>query len=313
MRVSLSVVLFTTLLLGHFAHSQHVGREERMASGTDVGPGEAPYQASVRLIEADRHLGSGAILNVRFVISQASFIYKLMRQMPNRTLYSLARIRVGQSELKSQANDQFRLIQSCIFHPEFDFELAQNDVALLKTDSPIELNPLVQPIALYRGPIADGSVVQYTDWGADMVTATQDDFKERLQKMDAQAISNERCKELLSAWDLQDFVYDSRVCIYTDGVGSVCTGNVGGPLVIVADGTPQLVGVMTYVYRACNSTVPAGFERMWNHNGWITTSSKINYKYTDLEQTCRVVRNVASQLQTKKKALRLKRAAKGIN
>lgn len=140
-----------------------------MASGTDVGPGEAPYQASVRLIEADRHLGSGAILNVRFVISQASFIYKLMRQMPNRALYSLARVRVGQSGLKSQANDQFRPIQSCTFHPEFDFELAQNDVALLKTSSPIELNPLVQPIALYRGPIADGSVVRYTDWGADMV------------------------------------------------------------------------------------------------------------------------------------------------
>uniref|UniRef100_A0A182IWF5 Peptidase S1 domain-containing protein n=1 Tax=Anopheles atroparvus TaxID=41427 RepID=A0A182IWF5_ANOAO len=316
MRVRASVLIFTTsLLLTRLVHSQHESRHKRMVSGTDVEPWEVPYQASVRLIEADRHVGSGAILNVRHVISQASFIYKLMRQFPQQQLSTLARIRVGQLELKSQPNDQFRPIRSCTFHPEFDFELAQNDVALLRTASEIEFNLLVQPIGLRRGPIPDGSIVRYTDWGADKLTATQEDFKEKLQQMNAQAISNDQCKQLLGAWDLQDFLYESRVCIYTNGIGSVCTGNVGGPLVMLEDGKPQLVGVMTYVYRACNASVPGGFERLWNHYDWVTKTSTIDYKYGNFAQKCRVVRNVASQLQqtSRKVAERLRMAAKDSN
>uniref|UniRef100_A0A182S7A0 Peptidase S1 domain-containing protein n=1 Tax=Anopheles maculatus TaxID=74869 RepID=A0A182S7A0_9DIPT len=253
-----------------------------MASGVDVEQSEVPYQVSFRFIDPDRHLGSGAILNVRYVITQASFIWKLMRTYPDQPLSALARIRLGQVELLSKADDQLRSIYGYTFHPAFDFEVARNDVALVRTLEYIEFNRFVQPVALRKGPIPEGSVVQYTDWGAEKNTAAQNEYKDKLQKLEARAISNEQCKELLNPWDLQDLVYDTRVCIYTNGTGSICTGNVGGPLVIVEEGQPQLVGVMSYVYRACNAYVPGGFERLWNHYEWITKTSTIDYSFLGL-------------------------------
>ncbi|XP_053667858.1 chymotrypsin-2-like [Anopheles marshallii] len=307
---SVRVLLRATLLCIYIA-SLEAHRYERMASGTDVEQWEVPYQVSFRLIEADRHLGSGAILNVRYIITQASFIWKLLRTYPEQSLSALARIRLGQVELKSKADDQFRSIYSYTYHPSFDFEAARNDIALVRTVEYIEFNRFVQPIELRKGSIPEGSAVMYTDWGAERDTATQDDYKEKLQKVDARAISNDQCKELLSPWDLQDLVYDTRVCIYTNGTGSICTGNVGGPLVIMEVGQPQLVGVMSYVYRACNSYAPGGFERLWNHYEWVTKTVTIDYSYVNFGEMCRVARNVAAQLLFQnKETVRQRRALK---
>uniref|UniRef100_A0A182PI43 Peptidase S1 domain-containing protein n=1 Tax=Anopheles epiroticus TaxID=199890 RepID=A0A182PI43_9DIPT len=227
-----------------------------MAAGTDVAQSEVPYQVSFRLIEQDRHLASGAIVNVRFVITQASFIWKLLRSYPEQPLSSLARIRLGQVELRSKADDRFYSISSYTYHPDFDFEAARNDVALVRTVGYIELNKFVQPIELRNGPIPEGGVVLYTDWGAEK-------------------------------------------------------GNVGGPLVMIEDGRPQLIGVMSYVYRACNANVPGGFERLWNHYDWITKMTTIDYSHTNFGEMCRAVRNVAAQLLTQnKESVRRRRAIK---
>ncbi|XP_035893214.1 trypsin-1-like [Anopheles stephensi] len=305
----LGVVLFRAALLCICAASLQAHRDKRMVSGTDVEQSEVPYQVSFRFIDPDRHLGSGAILNVRYVITQASFIWKLMRTYPEQPLPTIARIRLGQADLLSKSDDQLRSIYAYTFHPEFDFEAARNDVALVRTVEYIEFNSFVQPIALRKGPIPEGSVVMYTDWGAEKDTAAQDDYKAKLQKLEARAISNDQCKELLNPWDLQDLVYDTRVCIYTNGTGSICTGNVGGPLVIVEGGQPQLVGVMSYVYRACNAYVPAGFERLWNHYEWIAKTATIDYSFVNFGEMCRAVRSVAAQLLVQnKEAVRRRRA-----
>ncbi|XP_049294927.1 anionic trypsin-2-like [Anopheles funestus] len=304
-----SRVLLRATMLCFYIASLQADRDKRMASGTDVEQEEVPYQVSFRFIEQDRHLGSGAILNVRYIITQASFIWKLLRTYPEQPLSTLARIRFGQVELKSKADDQFRSIHSYTYHPFFDFEAARNDIALVRTLEYIEFNRFVQPIVIRKGFIPEGSAVMYTDWGAEKDTAAQDEYKEKLQKLDARAISNDLCKELLSPWDLQDLVYDTRVCIYTNGTGSICTGNVGGPLVVIEDGQPQLVGVMSYVYRACNSYVPGGFERLWNHYEWIRKTSTIDYSYVNFGEMCRAVRNVAAQLlMQNKESVRRRRA-----
>uniref|UniRef100_A0A182K4P0 Peptidase S1 domain-containing protein n=1 Tax=Anopheles christyi TaxID=43041 RepID=A0A182K4P0_9DIPT len=232
-------------------------QQKRMASGTDVAPSEVPYQVSFRFIEQDRHLGSGAILNVRFIITQASFIWKLMRTYPEQSLSEIARIRLGQVELKSKTDDLFYSIYSYTYHPEFDFEAARNDVALVRTREYIDFNRFVQPIELRKGPIPEGSIVSYTDWGAEKA-----------------------CTLYKKSW---------------------FPGNVGGPLVMIEDGRPQLVGVMSYVYRACNSFVPGGFERLWNHYEWIAKVTTIDYSYTNFGEMCRVVRNVAAQLLAQSK------------
>ncbi|XP_053675078.1 chymotrypsin-2-like [Anopheles nili] len=296
------LVFLTLLLWICTALLQADEHDNRIASGTDAEEWEVPYQVSFRLIEQDRHLGSGAILNIRYIITQASFIWKLLRQFPELPLSNLARIRFGQVQLKSQTDDQFRSIHSYLYHPSFDFEAARNDIAVVRVLQFIEFNRYVQPINLYRGPLLENSFVLYTDWGAEKDIATQDDFKERLQKLTAKAISNDYCKALLTFWDLQDFVYDTRVCIFTNGTGSVCTGNVGGPLVVIEDGYPQLVGIMSYVYRACNSDVPGGFERLWNHYEWIVKTTAINYDYVNFSDMCKVVRNIAAQMLLKSKA-----------
>uniref|UniRef100_A0A182YIQ2 Uncharacterized protein n=1 Tax=Anopheles stephensi TaxID=30069 RepID=A0A182YIQ2_ANOST len=250
----LGVVLFRAALLCICAASLQAHRDKRMVSGTDVEQSEVPYQVSFRFIDPDRHLGSGAILNVRYVITQASFIWKLMRTYPEQPLPTIARIRLGQADLLSKSDDQLRSIYAYTFHPEFDFEAARSDVALVRTVEYIEFNSFVQPIALRKGPIPEGSVVMYTDWGAEK-------------------------------------------------------GNVGGPLVIVEGGQPQLVGVMSYVYRACNAYVPAGFERLWNHYDWIAKTATIDYSFVNFGEMCRAVRSVAAQLLVQnKEAVRRRRA-----
>ncbi|XP_049543755.1 plasma kallikrein-like [Anopheles darlingi] len=150
--------------------SQNLIRSKRMAGGTEVESAEdVPYQASIRLLDPDRHLASGAILNFRFVVTQASFIVKLYRVYPGQELPALARVRLGQVELQSSVNDQFQEIGSYVIHPNFSFIEARHDVALLKTVGVISFNQRVQPIVLRKGPIQDNTYVQYTDWGADTV------------------------------------------------------------------------------------------------------------------------------------------------
>ncbi|XP_052873499.1 trypsin-1-like [Anopheles cruzii] len=284
-----------------------------MAEGTDVEKAsDVPYQASIRLLENDRHLASGAILNVRFVVTQASFIWKLRGQYPGQTLQALARIRFGQVNLQSAANDQFQAIQSYALHPEFNFTEANHDLAVLKTLGLIEFNEAVQPISLLRGPILANVAVRYTDWGSDKDFATPDDYKPKLQQMDAIALSNAECRELLGTLsNLGSILYDSRVCIYSNETASVCTGNAGGPLVMFENGQPRLVAVMNFAYGACDPAYPAGFERLWNHNRWLVETATIDYKYANFGKMCSIVRNVAAQmLANKQRAVRERKAAR---
>jgi secreted trypsin-like serine protease len=64
--------------------------------------------------------------------------------------------------------------------------------------------------------------------------------------------------------DLTTFVgvRDQHICVAGDEGKSICSGSLGGPLVVERNGKPVQVGVASFYSGNCATDQPSGFTRL---------------------------------------------------
>lgn len=153
-------------------------------------------------------------------------------------------------------------IQRIIVHPQYDSFNIRNDIALLRTSSPIEFTNLVQPVALESNDVGGGVDCVLSGWGT---TSYPGSIPNNLQFINLKTITVAQCQSAQSP----NPVYDTQVCTFTRSGEGACHGDSGGPLV---SGGRQ-IGVVSWG-RPCGIGYPDVFTRVSSFLSWINSNAQ---------------------------------------
>jgi hypothetical protein len=170
--------------------------------------------------------------------------------------------------LASEASEQTRNVVQVVVHPNWNNATKDNDIALLKLDSPVIVNERVKSVSLIASPADDTLVAPdipaiVTGWGD---TTDGGELAVVLQKVQIPIVSNATCDSAMNAT-----ITDNMLCAgNVEGGQDSCQGDSGGPLV-VPDGSGEwkLAGVVSFGEGCAQPGKYGVYARVSRYVSWI--------------------------------------------
>lgn len=151
-------------------------------------------------------------------------------------------------------------------HENYDSANIRNDVALLRTSTPIDLSdPKVSAVGLPQENPGAAVDVILAGWGTLFNGGS---VPNNLQFLNSRTIAVEDCQARLSP----NPVYESQVCAFTASGQGACHGDSGGPLVTLNN---VLVGLVSWGVP-CGRGYPDVYTRVYSFLDWINANSELN-------------------------------------
>nr|XP_032292894.1 uncharacterized protein LOC6627284 [Drosophila virilis] len=246
---------------------------QRIASPTndEASLHEFPSMAGVLTKKQGKVFCGAAIIHHHYLLSAAHCFLS-----PETNHASLLRIVVGEHDLSSAYETFFTRrydLDALILHEQFSQANGQlrNDIALLRTRTPIQFNRSVGPACLPLQPAANGRKLPLVGqqllaagWGTTSYGGPQ---THRLLKTTLDVISVEQCRSSLS----EGSVPVHSFCTYTPG-RDTCQYDSGGALYERSNGRLMAVGIVSYGY-ACATQQPSVNTRVASFIKWIRTKT----------------------------------------
>lgn len=251
-------------------------RRSRIVGGRDAYDGEFPWIVSLRI--NGQHECGGTIIGKRWILTAAHCLQRA-------TLRNL-RVRVGeyhlyQAELGHSSLDLAP--EKLLLHPMFGQpKRLSNDIGLLRLASDIPLGefavPACLPSASDRSLYASGKNGTVAGWGY-VRELRLDSFKDDslstymtdvLQKVEVQLMSNGQCNGLYIEAKKSIRVAREQLCAgHKEGKKDACTGDSGGPLMVLADNTYVVIGVVSGGIGCARPLLPGLYTRITSYMPWI--------------------------------------------
>ena len=186
-------------------------------------------------------------------------------------------VRIADNDLSisDEVDHQERNVSRVVRHPQYVD--AQNDLAVVRLSTSVELNENVQPICL---PPADsehlGQDVELAGWGLLEFLGTTPDI---LQEVELRVTDPTTCEDaykevpLLFAKHFPGGFQGTKVCASSrDGEPrDACKGDSGGPLMTLTEGSYQLVGVVSTGLGCGNPEFPGVYTKVSAYIDWIVS------------------------------------------
>ncbi|KAH6930000.1 hypothetical protein HPB50_007940 [Hyalomma asiaticum] len=271
-------------------------RRSRIVGGRDAYDGEFPWIVSLRI--NGQHECGGTIIGKRWILTAAHCLQRA-------TLRNL-RVRVGEYHLYQAESGHSSLDlapEKLLLHPLFGQpKRLSNDIGLLRLASDIPLGafavPACLPSASDRSLYASGKNGTVAGWGyvrelrlgehpallalvraGIPTTAAADSFKDEslsaymtdvLQKVEVQLMSNGQCNGLYIEAKKSIRVAREQLCAgHKEGKKDACTGDSGGPLMVLADNTYVVIGVVSGGIGCARPLLPGLYTRITSYMPWI--------------------------------------------
>ncbi|XP_022097599.1 uncharacterized protein LOC110983038 [Acanthaster planci] len=224
----------------------------RIIGGQDASPGEWPWMLAI--LDADYDFRCGAsLINNRWAITAAHCadavnslligVLNLSNLGPNYKLVTVSEI-----------------IVHSFYDPNNDYNY-ENDIALLKLETPVEFNDYIRPVCLNN---VQNETEKYqkcyaTGWGTTVEGRTV--LPDILQEVVVPLVPLENCTTALEDSFL---ITEKMICAgYEEGGRDSCQGDSGGPLVCEGDdGRWLLVGATSFGEGCARPGLPGVYVRI---------------------------------------------------
>ncbi|XP_071524796.1 trypsin-1-like [Panulirus ornatus] len=268
-RPAMKTLVFCLLLAGAFAAPSGKPTFRRglnkIVGGTDVTPGELPYQLSFQDISWGFafHFCGASIYNEHWAICAGHCVQGEDMDKPD-----YLQVVAGEHDMDvNEGNEQTVILSKIIQHEDYNAFTISNDVSLLKFSQPLTFNEFVSAIAIpAQGHSASGNCV-VSGWGTTVEGGSSPDV---LQKVTVPIVSDAECRNAYG----QNEIDDSMICAgVPEGGKDSCQGDSGGPLACSDTGSDYLAGIVSWGYGCARPNYPGVYCEVAYFVDWIKANA----------------------------------------
>ncbi|XP_037374006.2 chymotrypsinogen B-like [Talpa occidentalis] len=224
----------------------------RIINGTDTTPGSSPWHV-ILMTATSVQLCWGSLVNENWVITAAHC---------NITTSDL--VVVGMYDRPSGRNDiQILKIAQVFIYPHVYWSVVDNDVALLKLESPARFSTTVSPASLPTASDRFRPGRQCFTLGFAPRHPNASNQAKILQQAMMSLLTNTECRK---HWGR--IITDAKICARGKSVSCLEVDS-GGPLVCRKKKVWSLVGVISFMSETCPTQRPLVFTRVTKIVPWI--------------------------------------------
>ena len=251
-------------------HNRDLG--SRIIGGTIANPSRYPFYTLVKLYSSYGYTGfcGGSLISPEVVLTAAHCV--------TDDFYPPTRIElwVNSSSVKYSEYEYFRKATRWVVHPDWDQRTTLNDIALIFLDAPVVGVPLVLMNRNASFP-GDKSRDLLTAIGLGVTGINRTVFNEEYTYPDNLMEVSVNSTPTLACWKAYgtSMIKESSICTSEEGVGGVCFGDSGGPLLIPSSSVSKnvQVGITSFGSdRATNCVapnLPQVFTRVSYYAKWV--------------------------------------------
>ncbi|XP_054162299.1 protein masquerade-like [Oppia nitens] len=244
----------------------------RVVGGSDSYPGEWCWQTAL-INSQNQYLCGGTLISAQWVLSAAHCITNLVRN--GETIY----VRVGDHDLTSQVGSrgaQTQKVSTTYIHHNHNGQTLDNDIALLKLESPVEFNENVCLVCLpARGSKRKpGKRCTVTGYGYKDETGP---IALRIREAEVPIVDDQECTVRVNSVTEKLFILPaSSFCAGGDEGNDACQGDGGSGLVCEVDNYYELTGLVSWGFGCGRSGVPGVYVKVSAFVGWINQIISVN-------------------------------------
>ncbi|XP_055906265.1 phenoloxidase-activating factor 2 isoform X2 [Eupeodes corollae] len=237
-------------------------------------PGQAafgayPWQAAL-LTTGDVYLGSGALIDRRHILTAAHKVLNLPT--------SSYKVRLGEWDAASTREtipaEDFT-ISNVYVHPNFNKDNLQNDIAILRLSTLINLGQksTIGTVCLPTSTFV-GQRCYVAGWGKNDFGPTGV-YQAIQREVDVPLVTNAACQAALrktrlgSGFILND---ESFICAGGENGKDACTGDGGSPLVCQNNGVWYVVGMVAWGIGCATAGIPGVYVNIATYLSWIQST-----------------------------------------
>ncbi|KAG1968473.1 serine protease 60.1 [Pimephales promelas] len=263
----LSVAFIVSLqMIGCNAQQDVCGKASlntRIVGGQNAVPGAWPWQVSLH--RNGKHFCGGSLINNQWILTAAH----CFQDTTLPVIVYLGR----QTQEGANANEVSRAVSNIIKHPNYTVS-NDNDITLLKLESPVNFTQFISPVCLASSNslFFNKTSSWVTGWGT-IGSNTPLPSPQTLQEVQVSIFGNRQCKCLYGVTKITDNMMCAGVL---EGGKDSCQGDSGGPMVSKQGSVWIQSGVVSFGIGCADKDFPGVYARVSKYQAWINEQITTN-------------------------------------
>lgn len=242
-----------------------VRRQSRIVGGSTASPGDWPWQVSLHV--QGIHVCGGSIITPEWIVTAAHCVEEPLSSPRYWTAFAGI---LKQSLMFYGSRHQ---VERVISHPNYDSKTKNNDIALMKLQTPLAFNDVVKPVCLPNpGMMLDlAQECWISGWGATYEKGKTSDV---LNAAMVPLIESSKCN---SKYIYNNLITPAMICAgFLQGSVDSCQGDSGGPLVTLKNEIWWLIGDTSWGSGCAKAFRPGVYGNVTVFTDWIYQQMRAN-------------------------------------
>ncbi|XP_075949020.1 chymotrypsin-like protease CTRL-1 [Anarhichas minor] len=261
---TVGILLICAVLAGQGSKAQDCGLARlntRIVGGENATAGSWPWQVSMHLTPVSVHICGGTLISDQWVLTAAHCV---VRSSPRAWILYFGR----ETQSGPNINEVNRTVSQIIVHPDYNTPLLNNDIALMKLQSPVIFTDYIRPVCL-----ASNSSQFHTStpcWATGWGRLGRDEpliAFDSLQEVQIPIIGEKQCScNYRPVADAN--ITDEMICAGQENKGA-CQGDSGGPLQCKQASRWIQGGITSFGVPCARAGFPEVYARVSQFQTWI--------------------------------------------